>query len=147
MLRAEDGDLQVEVLAVRKDELGFIASRYNSMLGRIRNSIEERAALHNRVRQFNEELGARITESTRELEEKNIELRRLNRELYFLQRRLARIERLSAAEQVAVRFAHKIGTPLNLISGHIQVLQQARQTDAELGEKLQLVQSQIEKLN
>ena len=146
MLRAEDGDLQVEVLAVRKDELGFIASRYNSMLGRIRNSIEERAALHNRVRQFNEELGAKITESTRELKEKNLELRRLNQELYFLQRRLARIERLSAAEQVAAKFAHKIGTPLNLISGHIQVLQQTRQADAELGEKLQLVQSQIEKL-
>jgi signal transduction histidine kinase len=146
MSRAEAGDLQAEVPVVRKDELGFIAGRYNSMLSRIRNIIEERAELHNRVQQFNEELGAKVAESTRELKKKNIELRRLNRELYFLQRRLARIERLSAAEQVAAKFAHKIGTPLNLISGHIQVLQQTRHEDPELGEKLQLVQSQIEKL-
>lgn len=146
MSRAETGDLQAEVPVVRKDELGFIAGRYNSMLSRIRNIIEERAVLHNRVEQFNEELGAKIAESTRELKDKNIELRRLNRELYLLQRRLARIERLAASEQVASKFAHKIGTPLNLISGHIQVLQQTRQADAELGGKLQLVQSQIEKL-
>jgi signal transduction histidine kinase len=146
MSRAEAGDLQAEVPVARTDELGFIAGRYNSMLSRIRNIIEERAALNNRVQQFNEELEAKVAESTRELKEKNIELRRLNRELYFLQRRLARIERLSAAEQVAAKFAHKIGTPLNLISGHIQVLQQTRHADAELGEKLQLVRSQIEKL-
>ena len=142
MSLAETGDLEAEVPVVRKDELGFIAGRYNSMLTRIRSIIEEREVLHGRVKQFNEELETKIAESTRKLEARNVELRRLNQDLYFLQRRLARIERLSAAQQVAAKFAHKIGTPLNLISGHIQVLQQTRQDDGALGKKLQLVQSQ-----
>jgi signal transduction histidine kinase len=93
-----------------------------------------------------EQLESKVAESTRELEEKNRELRRLNEDLYYTQRRLARMERLSAAQHIAARFAHKIGTPLNLVSGHIQMLLQARSEDASLTEKLQLVQSQIEKL-
>ncbi len=92
------------------------------------------------------EFESEVAKATRELEEKNRELRRLNEELYYIQRRLARMERLSAAQHVAARFAHKIGTPLNLISGHIQVLLQGRKEDEPLSEKLQLIQSQIGKL-
>ncbi len=146
MRRAEAGDLLVEASVARKDELGLIARRYNIMLSRIRGSIEEREALHNRAKKFGEELESKVTDATRELEEKNRELRKLNEELYYIQRRLARMERLSAAQHIAARFAHKIGTPLNLISGHIQVLLQARRGDGTLEEKLQLIQSQIEKL-
>jgi signal transduction histidine kinase len=92
------------------------------------------------------EIGSEVAKATRELEKKNRELRRLNEQLYYVQRRLARIERLSAAQYFAARFAHKIGTPLNLISGHIQVILQTRKEDVPLAEKLQLIQSQIEKL-
>jgi signal transduction histidine kinase len=93
-----------------------------------------------------EEIEAKVAESTRELEEKNRELRRLNEDLYYTQRRLARMERLSAAQHIAARFAHKIGTPLNLVSGHIQMLLQSRTEDQVLTKKLQLIQSQLEKL-
>jgi signal transduction histidine kinase len=146
MKRAEAGDLRAEATVARKDELGLIAGRYNSMLSRIRNIIEERDALNLRTKRFSEELESKVAESTRELEEKNRELRRLNEDLYYTQRRLARMERLSAAQHIAARFAHKIGTPLNLISGHIQVLLHARKEGESLTEKLQLIQSQIEKL-
>jgi signal transduction histidine kinase len=47
---------------------------------------------------------------------------------------------------MTARLAHKIGTPLNLISGHVQILKRSRPEDRELQEKLALVQSQIEKL-
>jgi signal transduction histidine kinase len=93
-----------------------------------------------------EEIEAKVAESTRELEEKNRELRRLSEDLYYTQRRLARLERLSAAQHIAARFAHRIGTPLNLVSGHIQMLLQSRDEDPSLTEKLQLIQSQIERL-
>lgn len=132
MTRAEGGDLEARVRVERPDEIGLIAGGYNRMLGRIRG--------------FNEELSEKVQQATRALNEKNQELRRVNEELYYLQRRLSRIERLTVVEQLAAGFAHKVGTPLNLVSGHLQMLLQTRTGDPALHEKLRLIYSQIEKL-
>jgi signal transduction histidine kinase len=146
MIRVEEGDLTAEAPVVRTDEIGFIATQYNKMLSRIRRTQEEREELLERVQGFNEELSTTVERATAELKARNEELQRLNQELFLLQRRLVSIERRSVAQQMTARLAHKIGTPLNLISGHVQILKRAREGDAELREKLELVQSQIEKL-
>lgn len=146
MADVEAGNFQSDARVFRRDELGFVALRYNRMLARIRTAAEEREKLFEQIRGLNEELAEKVSEATAELQEKNRELQGLNEALYYLQRRLALIERLSGAQQMAANFAHKIGTPLNLISGHIQVLQQSREGDSELQEKLQLISSQVEKL-
>ncbi|HLE72311.1 MAG TPA: ATP-binding protein [Vicinamibacteria bacterium] len=146
MIRAEAGDLRAEAPVARSDEIGFIARQYNQMLAQIRRTQEEREELLLRVQGFNEELAKTVGEATAELKERNQELSRLNEELYHLQRRLLSIERRSVAQQMTARLAHKIGTPLNLISGHVQILKRSRADDSELQEKLALVQSQIEKL-
>jgi signal transduction histidine kinase len=146
MIRAEAGDLKAEAPIVRSDEIGFIARQYNQMLGQIRRTQEEREELLLRVQGFNEELGKRVEEATSELKARNQELSRLNEELYHLQRRLLAIERRSVAQQMTARLAHKIGTPLNLISGHVQMLKRSRAEDPEIQEKLALVQSQVERL-
>ncbi len=146
MVRAEAGDLKAEAPVRRSDEIGFIARQYNQMLARIRRTQEEREELLLRVQGFNEELAKSVEEATAELKARNQDLSRLNEELYHLQRRVLSIERRSVAQQVTARLAHKIGTPLNLISGHVQILKRSRAGDSELQEKLALVQSQIEKL-
>jgi signal transduction histidine kinase len=146
MIRAEGGDLAAEAPVVRSDEIGFIASQYNKMLSRIRANQEEREELLLRVQGFNEELSSTVERATAELKARNEELERLNGELYLLQRRLVSIERRSVAQQMTARLAHKIGTPLNLISGHVQILKRSREADRELRDKLELIQSQIEKL-
>jgi signal transduction histidine kinase len=146
MIRAEGGDLRAEAPVGRSDEIGFIARQYNQMLAQIRRTQEEREELLLRVQGFNEELAKSVEEATAELKARNQELSRLHEELYRLQRRVLGIERRSVAQQVTARLAHKIGTPLNLISGHVQILKRSRTGDGELQEKLALVQSQIEKL-
>jgi two-component system, NtrC family, sensor kinase len=146
MMRAEAGDLRAEAPVGRSDEIGFIARQYNQMLGQIRRTQEEREELLLRVQGFNEELAKSVEAATAELKSRNEDLSRLNEELYHLQRRVLSIERRSVAQQVTARLAHKIGTPLNLISGHVQILKRSRAGDSELQEKLALVQSQIEKL-
>jgi signal transduction histidine kinase len=146
MIRAEAGDLRAEAPVERSDEIGFIARQYNQMLAQIRRTQEEREELLQRVQGFNEELAKSVEAATAELKERNQDLSRLNEELYHLQRRLLSIERRSVAQQMTARLAHKIGTPLNLISGHVQILKRSRTDDPELQEKLALVQSQIEKL-
>jgi signal transduction histidine kinase len=146
MMRAEAGDLSAEAPVRRSHEIGFIARQYNQMLAQIRRTQEEREELLLRVQGFNEELAKSVEEATAELKARNQDLSRLNEELYRLQRRVLSIERRSVAQQVTARLAHKIGTPLNLISGHVQILKRSRPADGELQEKLALVQSQIEKL-
>ncbi len=146
MIRAEAGDLKAEAPVVRSDEIGFIARQYNQMLARIRKTQEEREELLLRVQGFNEELAKSVEAATSELKARNQELSRLNEELYHLQRRLLSIERRSVAQQMTARLAHRIGTPLNLISGHVQILKRSRADDSELQEKLAMVQSQVEKL-
>jgi two-component system, NtrC family, sensor kinase len=146
MVRVEQGDLTAEAKVVRSDEIGFITWQYNRMLARIRKTQEEREELLRRVQGFNEELSRTVEQATAELTRRNLELERLNQELFLLQQRLIRIERQSVAQQVAARLAHKIGTPLNLISGHVQMLNRTRPEDRELHEKLGIVQAQIERL-
>jgi signal transduction histidine kinase len=146
MVRAEAGDLKAEAPVRRSHEIGFIARQYNQMLGQIRRTQEEREELLLRVQGFNEELAKSVEEATAELKARNQDLSRLNEELYRLQRRVLSNERRSVAQQVTARLAHKIGTPLNLISGHVQILKRSRVADGELQEKLALIQSQIEKL-
>jgi two-component system, NtrC family, sensor kinase len=146
MERAEGGDLSAEAPVARSDEIGFIARQYNQMLSRIRRTQEEREELLRRVQGFNEELSKTVELATAELKSRNDELKRVNQELYLLQRRLGSIERRSVAQQMTARLAHKIGTPLNLISGHVQILKRSRAEDRELQDKLGLVQSQVEKL-
>jgi signal transduction histidine kinase len=146
MIRAEAGDLKAEAPVVRSDEIGFIARQYNQMLAQIRRTQEEREELLLRVQGFNEELARSVEAATSELKARNQELSRLNEELYHLQRRLLSIERRSVAQQMTARLAHKIGTPLNLISGHVQMLKRSRAGDPDIQEKLALVQSQVEKL-
>jgi signal transduction histidine kinase len=146
MVRAGEGDLGAEAPVVRSDEIGFIATQYNDMLSRFRGTLEEKEELLGRIQGFNEELTKTVEAATAAVKARNQELQRLNEELFLLQRRLGTIERRSVAQQMAARLAHKIGTPLNLISGHVQMLQRTRGGDRDLHDKLGMIQSQIEKL-
>ncbi|GMR23406.1 MAG: hypothetical protein BMS9Abin37_1831 [Acidobacteriota bacterium] len=144
--KVESGELSVETTVARRDEIGLISERFNRMVGRLREAVDEREALLARVNDFNKELSQKVGEATRELEDKNREQQRLNAELYYMQRRLARTERLTLAGQMTATFAHEMGTPLNLISGHIQTLLKKPIHDQKLQEKLGLIYAQAERL-
>ena len=60
--------------------------------------------------------------ATIELEKRNQQLQETNLELWRTNRRMNELGRLAAAGQTAAHFAHEVGTPLNLISGHVQLL-------------------------
>jgi signal transduction histidine kinase len=57
------------------------------------------------------------------------------------------LERLAVAGQMTAAFAHEVGTPLNLISGHVQLLIESFSDNEVISRKLTLVQSQIRRLN
>jgi signal transduction histidine kinase len=62
-----------------------------------------------------------------------------------MQRQLTQLERMAAAGQLAAQFAHEVGTPLNLISGHVQLLR-ARTADDRVIKRLDVIAGQIERI-
>jgi len=132
MEAAEGGQLNVHAAVASQDEIGQLAGHLNRMLTRIEN--------------FNTDLGRKVEEATAELARRNEELRRINEELFETQKDLARAERLAVAGQLATSLAHEIGTPLNSISGHVQLLARRMAADEATSRRLQIIEKQIESI-
>jgi len=129
---AEKGQLYVRASLRSTDEIGLLAAHLNRMLRRIEN--------------FNSELERKVQESTAGLAAANEELRRINEELFETQKKLARSERLAVAGQLAASLAHEIGTPLNSISGHVQLLARRSDADESTRRRLQIIEKQIDNI-
>lgn len=139
MSRAEAGDLEVKAPQRAPDELGLLSRGFNRMIARIREMTEEREG-QRRV------LQERVHEATSELEQRNQQLAETNLELSQAALRLTELERLAAAGQTAAQFAHEVGTPLNLISGHVQLLRARVGDDANARTRLETISAQIERI-
>ena len=81
-----------------------------------------------------------------ELARRNEELRGINKELFETQKNLARSERLAVAGQLAASLAHEIGTPLNSISGHVQLLARRKSNDEATARRLLVIEKQVENI-
>jgi two-component system, NtrC family, sensor kinase len=147
MAQAEAGNLRAEVNLSSQDELGIIAASYNRMLRQIREATAERISLIERINNFNNELKSKVDSATTELTHRNQDLRDLNAKLLKMQLDLVQLERLAVAGQMTAAFAHEVGTPLNLISGHVQLLIESFSDNEVISRKLTLVQSQIRRLS
>ncbi len=132
MEATEGGQLNLRASISSGDEMGELAAHLNRMLERIEN--------------FNSELGRRVEEATHELALRNEELKSINEELYETQKTLARSERLAVAGQLAASLAHEIGTPLNSISGHVQLLARRKSLDEVSQRRLRIIEGQIDSI-
>lgn len=139
MSRAEAGNLQVEAPQRAPDELGLLSRGFNRMIGRIHEMSQEREAQRLVLQE-------RVHEATAELEQRNEQLEETNRELWETTLRLTELERLAAAGQTAAQFAHEVGTPLNLISGHVQLLRSRLSNDESAQSRLETISAQIERI-
>jgi len=139
MSRAEAGNLQAEAPPRAPDELGLLSRNFNRMIARIRQMTEERES-QRRI------LQERVREATSELAHRNEQLEETNLELWQTTRRMTELERLAAAGQTAAQFAHEVGTPLNLISGHVQLLRSQVQSDSRALSRLDTINAQIERI-
>jgi signal transduction histidine kinase len=146
MSRAEKGDLEAEAHIQSRDELGELGRHFNRMLRTIREAHEQNIQLLSQVNQFNEELTKKIEAATSELAKSNEELKLLNEALFESQRKLSQSEKLAALGQVAGAMAHQIGTPLNSISGYIQLMLQEGNLQSKDQDRLKIIESQLDRL-
>jgi two-component system, NtrC family, sensor kinase len=146
MSRAEKGDLEAEAHLQSEDELGKLGKNFNRMLKTIRETHEQNVELLRQVHQFNEELTKKIEAATSELAKSNEELKLLNEALFESQRQLSQSEKLAAVGQVTATMAHQIGTPLNSISGYIQLIHQDGNLQLKDRERFKIIESQLDRL-
>jgi signal transduction histidine kinase len=132
MERAGAGDFSARASIVRPDEIGDVASGLNEMLARLQH--------------LNDALQERVDDATSELRVRNQELVDSYQRVFALREALARAEQMAAVGQMAASVAHQVGTPLNLISGYVQMLQQDVAVDAKTSRRLAIVQEQIGKV-
>lgn len=138
MERVKAGDLSAVSLVVEHDEIGQLALGFNEMVAKLRKMSDKQKA-------YEQELEVRVRKATLDLADRNEQLETTNRQLYEIQRQLTQLERLATAGQLAAQFAHEVGTPLNLISGHVQLLS-TKLTDEKSRQRLSIIADQIERI-
>lgn len=81
----------------------------------------------------------------RRAESENLQL---TEQLHETQRQLMNMEKLAVMGQLTASFAHEIGTPLNAVGGHLQLLkEEVRPNPAtNLGERFGIIDSQLQKI-
>jgi signal transduction histidine kinase len=146
MSKAEKGNLEAEASIQSHDELGELGRHFDQMIKTIRETHDQNIQLLSQVNRFNEELTERIKEATSELARRNEELKLLNEALFESQRQLGQSEKLAALGQVTAMIAHQIGTPLNSISGYIQLLLQDGALQSPDRDRLKIIESQLDRL-
>lgn len=139
MRRLEQGDLEARAEVARQDELGQIARRFNLMAMELKRVSEEREGL-------NAHLQDRIDAALAELQAKNRELEALLERIALLREELGQQERLAVAGQLTAAFAHEVGTPLNLVNSHLQLLLAQADLSEKTRERVLTIQAQIERV-
>ncbi len=131
MRRARAGDLGARAQVAQESEMGDVAEGLNAMLTELDD-------LHR-------SLSLRVAAATGELRDRNQELVRSYESVSRLRETAARAQQLAAVGQTMANVAHQIGTPLNLVSGHVQLLQH-EVTDPALKRRLHIVEEQIDRV-
>jgi signal transduction histidine kinase len=132
MQRAAAGQLNARVSIDGLDELGVIARGLNDIL--------------QGLERLNEALDVRVETATEAFRQKSVEIADSHREMAILSEELARAGRLAALGQAAANMAHQIGTPLNLISGYVQLLIQSSPAESASVDRLRAIQDQVAKV-
>lgn len=132
MERVAGGELSARADVMRSDELGDVAQGLNDMLARLEN--------------FNDALQARVREATSELQQRNAQLVESYNRVFGLREQLASAEQLASVGQTAANVAHQVGTPLNLISGYVQILKEEIGAGSPLASRLAIIDEQVAKV-
>ncbi len=131
MGRARGGDLGARAHVTQDNEMNDVAEGLNAMLAELDD-------LHRSLSQ-------RVSAATGELRDRNEELVRSYESVSRLRETAARAQQLAAVGQTMANVAHQIGTPLNLVSGHVQLLQHEI-SDPAIRRRLRIVEEQIDRV-
>jgi signal transduction histidine kinase len=133
--RVEGGDLSARTdLPAAIDEIGRVASHLDNLL----EQLQER---ERRLREWNEELNARVEERTREL-------RIANQQLEATTKQLIVSEKLAAIGEITAGVAHEINNPIAVMQGNLDVIRSVLGTHTEAARtEFRLLDEQIHRIS
>ncbi|MGK6314151.1 sensor histidine kinase [Neorhizobium sp. DT-125] len=133
--RVESGDLGARTGPVgSQDEIGRVAIHLDHLL----DQLEQRDQA---LRQWNEELNARVDERTRELQ-------LANRQLEATTKQLIMSEKLAAIGEITAGVAHEINNPIAVMQGNLEVIQSLVGDRAALAKtEFRLLDEQIHRIS
>jgi len=79
----------------------------------------------------------------RRVESRNVAL---TEQLFETERELMNMEKLAVMGQLTASFAHEIGTPLNALGGHLQLLREESSPSESAAERFEIIHGQLEKI-
>lgn len=88
----------------------------------------------------------RMIERDRKLQRVETQNQELSTQLHEAERQIFQMEKLAAMGQLTASFAHEIGTPLNALGGHLQLLRQELTPSAASPSRLSIIESQLQKI-
>jgi signal transduction histidine kinase len=130
--RVAGGDFTARAPVARQDEIGEVAIGLNEMLAQLEH--------------INESMHTRVREATQEIDQRNQQLVESYHRLFGLREQLASAEQLASVGQTAANVAHQVGTPLNLISGYVQLLKEELGASSPHAPRLAIIEEQIAKV-
>ncbi|MDZ7708676.1 MAG: cache domain-containing protein [Roseovarius sp.] len=135
MARVEAGDLEARIGPVpARDEIGAVAAHLDSLLDQVQE--RDRA-----LRQWNEELNARV-------EDRTAELRAANAKLESTYQQLVMSEKLASIGEITAGVAHEINNPTAVIQGNLDVIREALgDRAAPLEHELGLIDRQVGRIS
>ncbi len=146
MERLEQGEAAARASVGHADELGAIANRFNLMASQLERASGERESFIEEIRGLNGNLQNRIDAALADLQAKNAELESLVERNSLLREELSQQERLAVAGQLTATFAHEVGTPLNLVNSHLQLLEGQEDLTDKTRDRLGVIHSQIKRV-
>lgn len=75
-----------------------------------------------------------------------LERKRMEETIKLSEERLRNAEKLMIMGMIASEIAHEVGTPLNIISGRVELLAERAKADARMGKDLGVINQQIERI-
>jgi signal transduction histidine kinase len=136
MTQTRGGSLMARAPVRREDELGAVASGFNQLMDVIADRSREREDLLHQISDLNNELLKKVEIATSKL-------RAANADLIRTQQSLACSERMAAIGQVTASLAHEIGTPLNAVAGHLQLLERNHRDAPDTQRRLKIINAQL----
>ncbi|KRR20255.1 sensor histidine kinase [Bradyrhizobium retamae] len=131
----ESGNLSARTkLPASGDEIGRVAVHLDTLL----DQIQER---DRQLREWNEELNARVRERTRDLELANLKLEATTKQLIMS-------EKLAAIGEITAGVAHEINNPIAVMQGNLDVIRSVIGADTEKAKvEFRLVDEQIYRIS
>lgn len=120
--KVANGDMSHEVKVNPRDEMGYLATSFNKMIGRLKNAREE-------LEKWGRMLEQKVEERTKELQS--------------AQDQILRSERLAALGRLAAGVAHEMNNPLTGILLFTQSLLKRTKDDPTIQEDLKVIEQEI----